>query len=172
MLHGTVLYWTLLHCAARCCTALTVRCYINCAVLCCTVLYCAVLLTHTVVWYVVLYCRKRTWSFVPVNISMRDDPVFRRILLPRLFFGALYENPRGSPTWVIKFCFCFHTCMCWIGLRFNLMFFMLIILFMDTLNQCIFVSSHVVTEMAISLHYLLTNERLEIFFLHTSGSRL
>lgn len=49
------------------------------------------------------------------------------------------------------------------------MFFMLIILFMDTLNQFIFVSSHVVTEMAIYLHYLLTNERLEIFFLHNNG---
>lgn len=37
---------------------------------------------------------------------------------------------------------------------------------MDTLNQFIFVSSHVVTEMAIYLHYLLTNERLEIFFFY------
>lgn len=50
------------------------------------------------------------------------------------------------------------------------MFFMLMILFMDTLNQFIFVCSHVVTEMAISLHYLLTNERLEgFFFLHNNG---
>lgn len=165
MLHGTVLYWTLLYCAARCCTYLLFGLIL--IVLCCTVLYCAVL-THTVVWYVVLFCRKRTWPLVPVNIlvvSMRDDPVIKRILLPRLFFGALYENPRGSPTWLITFCFCLHTCVCWIGLSFNLMFFMLIILFMDKLNKSIlFVFSHVVTEMVISLQYLLTNKRLDIFF--------
>lgn len=155
VLHGVALYLLFG-------VILIVLCYVNC-----TVLYCAVL-THTVVWYVVLYCRKRTWPLVPVNIlvvSMRDDPVIKRILLPRLFFGALYENPRGSPTWLITFCFCLHTCVCWIGLSFNLMFFMLIILFMDKLNKSIlFVFSHVVTEMVISLQYLLTNKRLDIFF--------
>lgn len=94
LVYGTVLYWTLLYCAARCCTYLLFGLIL--IVLCCTVLYCAVL-TQTVVWYVVLFCRKRTWPLVPVNIlvvSMRDDPVIRRILLPRLFRCSLRKSQR------------------------------------------------------------------------------
>lgn len=163
MLHATVLYWTLLYCAARCCTYLLFGLIL--IVLCCTVLYCAVL-THTVVWYVVLFCRKRTWPLVPVNIlvvSMHDDPVIRRTLLPRLFRCSLRKSQRFADLGdQVLFLFTYMYVLNLVKLQ--LMFFMLIILFMDTLNQFIFVCSHVVTEMAISLHYLLTNERLEGFF--------
>lgn len=88
----TELCYTVLHGVARTyCSVLYWLCYI-----CRTVLYCAVL-THTVVWYVVLFCRKRTWPLVPVNIlvvSMRDDPVIMRILLPRLFRCSLRKSQR------------------------------------------------------------------------------
>lgn len=94
---------------------------------------------------------------------MHDDPVIRRTLLPRLFRCSLRKSQRFADLGdQVLFLFTYMYVLNLVKLQ--LMFFMLIILFMDTLNQFIFVSSHVVTEMAIYLHYLLTNERLEIFF--------
>lgn len=171
MLHGTVLYWTLLYCAARCCTYLLFGLIL--IVLCCTVLYCAVL-THTVVWYVVLFCRKRTWPLVPVNIlvvSMRDDPVIRRILLPRLFRCSLRKSQRKFADLgeQVLFLCTYMYVLNRIKLQFNV-FYVDNIIYGKLSKSILFVSSHVVTEMVISLHYLLTNERLEVFFfLHNNG---